>query len=191
MTNIQFVLSEDINQEVERHLRSYRTASRAQCVLLLAKTGHLITQEGFTSSFNVQSIAALIGGIFSSTQALAKLVGEDKFKVMFQEGKHWNVYFCLVAEHFILATVFDKSTVVGMIRNYSDEAEKNLEAPLARAVVSDTAEASQAFSQRMAAARPAPQPGREQEQAPAAGAKEEAMPDFNQAVEDALSKLFS
>lgn len=183
MNNIQYVLSEDINQAVEISMGRYLKDSRASCALLLAKSGHLISQAGFTSNFNVQSIAALIGGIFTSTQALAKIVAEEKFKVMFQEGKTWNVYFCLVSDQFILATIFDKSTVVGMIRHAAGEAERELSPVLARAIVSDTDQAAKDFSENM---------GREPSAVPGApGPQEEALPDFNQAVEDALSKLFS
>jgi predicted regulator of Ras-like GTPase activity (Roadblock/LC7/MglB family) len=182
MSGIQYVFSEAISREVEGGLAAYLKASRSHCVLLLAKSGHLISQAGFTGTFNVQSISALIGGIFNSTQALAKLVGEEKFTVMFLEGRVWNVYFTLVAEHFILANLFDKSTVVGMVRNAASEAEAKLSPVLAGAVVADLVTAEQPEA---AAERAVPPPGL------APLPDEPSMPDFNQAVEDALSKLFS
>lgn len=183
MTNIQYVLSEEIIRAVEQSMAKYLKDSRAHCVLLLAKSGHLINQAGFTANFNVQSISALIGGIFTSTQALAKLVAEDKFKVMFQEGKNWNVYFCLIADQFILATVFDKSTVVGMIRHAAGEADREMSPVLAKAIVLDNEQAGRELAGQMEQKAPtpaAPQP-----------AQEDTAPDFNRAVEDALSRLFS
>lgn len=180
MSGVQYVFTEEASQGVEGQLAAYLRSSRSHCVLLLSKSGHLITQAGFTGTFNVQSISALIGGIFSSTQALARLVGEEKFAVMFLEGRAWNVYFVLVAEHFILATLFDKSTVVGMVRNAAVEAAARLEPLLAGSVVADYAAAEQSEGGRPSAG-PDLSPLRE----------EPAMPDFNQAVEDALSKLFS
>jgi len=181
MSGIQYVFSEETSRGVERHLAAYLKASRSHCVLLLSKSGHLISQSGFTGTFNVQSISALIGGIFNSTQALARLVGEEKFSVMFLEGRSWNVYFTLVAEHFILANLFDKSTVVGMVRNAAYEAGSKLDPLLAEAVVADFVPAEQAGPASGTAASEALAPLRE----------EPSMPDFNQAVEDALSKLFS
>jgi predicted regulator of Ras-like GTPase activity (Roadblock/LC7/MglB family) len=182
MTGIQYVFSEETSQGVEKHLAAYLKASRSRCVLLLAKSGHLISQAGFSGTFNVQSISALIGGIFSSTQALARLVGEEKFTVMFLEGRGWNVYFILVSDHFILANLFDKSTVVGMVRNAAVEAGARLEPLLAGSVVSDFAPAGQDGEEPG-------EPGSPQDLSPLR--EEPAMPDFNQAVEDALSKLFS
>ncbi len=164
-------------------MADYLKETRAHCVLLLSKSGHLINQTGFTGTFNLQSIAALIGGIFTSTQALAKLVSEEKFKVMFQEGKKWNVYFCLIAGQFILATIFDKSTVVGMIRHAAAEADRKMAAHLLKAIVLDADQASKDFSESMISSVDV--------SAASAAAREETVPDFNRAVEDALSKLFS
>ena len=179
MNGVSFVFSEEVSRATDVLLQQYLKQSKSRCVLLISKSGHLISQFGFTSNFNVQSIAALIGGIFTSTQSLAKVVNEDKFSTMFQEGKNWNVYLTLLADQFVLATIFDKTTVVGMIRHAAGEAQKELEPFLLRALVADE--------------EPAPQPPA----APAYGAPppiaadEPALPDFNKAVEDALSKLFA
>lgn len=183
MTNIQYVLSEEINQAINLIMAGYLKETRAHCVLLLSKSGHLINQAGFTNTFNLQSIAALIGGIFTSTQALAKVVSEEKFKVMFQEGEKWNVYFCLTADQFILATIFDKSTVVGMIRHAAAEADREMAPHLVKAIVLDADQASRDFSEKMNLPVDI--------SATSSAAREEALPDFNRAVEDALSKLFS
>jgi predicted regulator of Ras-like GTPase activity (Roadblock/LC7/MglB family) len=180
MTNLQFVISEEIIQAIEREMLQYIKASRAKCAILLSKNGHLISQSGYVSDFNLQPISALIGGIFSSTQALARLVREEKFKVMFQEGSKWNVYFCVVAEHFILATIFDKSTVVGMVRHAAAETEKALAPHLEKTL---TAEEDVSPLADFDAGGPAP------EQVPDGSGI--TLPDLNKEVEDALSKLFS
>jgi predicted regulator of Ras-like GTPase activity (Roadblock/LC7/MglB family) len=180
MTNLQFVISEEITVAVEREMALYIKASRAKCAILLSKNGHLISQSGYVADFSLQSISALIGGIFSSTQALARLVKEEKFKVMFQEGSKWNVYFCLVGEHFILATIFDKSTVVGMIRHAAAETEKAL-APHLEKTLSDEGDNTPLAEEET--------PGTPSFQARESQGIE--LPDLNQEVEDALSKLFS
>jgi predicted regulator of Ras-like GTPase activity (Roadblock/LC7/MglB family) len=185
MSDVQFIFTEEVSQAVDALLEKYLKQSKSRCVLLIAKSGHLINQFGFTSSFNVQTIAALIGGIFTSTQSLAKLVAEDKFSTMFQEGKNWNVYFTLVADQFILATIFDKTTVVGMIRHAAGEIQRELEPQLLKALVVEEspppAPVTFVPAAHPFAAAPAAPP---QPDAPE-------LPDFNKAVEDALSKLFA
>jgi predicted regulator of Ras-like GTPase activity (Roadblock/LC7/MglB family) len=179
--NVQFVISREVTEAVEREMAAYVKASRANCVVLLSKSGHLVSQSGYVSNFNLQSIAALIGGIFTSTQALARLVQEDKFKVMFQEGQKWNVYFCLLSEQFILATIFDKSTVIGMIRHAAAEAEKALQPYLDQAVVTEDSQLPVTpLEESKSGSSPVPGPGAEIN-----------LPDLNKEVEDALSKLFS
>ncbi|GEM_PF-1260623 len=188
MSDVQFIFSEEVSRASDALLEKYLRQSKSRCVLLISKSGHLISQFGFTSSFNVQAIAALIGGIFTSTQSLARLVAEEKFSTMFQEGKNWNVFFTLVSGQFILATIFDKTTVVGMIRHAAGEVQRELDPLLARALVVEEEPAPApapasfvAAAHPFAAAPPAP--------APADGEPE--LPDFNKAVEDALSKLFA
>jgi predicted regulator of Ras-like GTPase activity (Roadblock/LC7/MglB family) len=187
MSDVQFIFTEEVSRAVDVLLAKYLKQSKSRCVLLISKSGHLISQLGFTSNFNVQTIAALIGGIFTSTQSLAKLVAEDKFSTMFQEGKNWNVYFTLVADQFILATIFDKTTVVGMIRHAAGEIQRELEPQLLKALVEDElpppapAPATFVPVAHPFAAAPSSQPQ----------ADEPELPDFNKAVEDALSKLFA
>ena len=180
MNGVSFVFSEEVSRATDAQLQQYLKSSKARCVLLISKSGHLISQFGFTSNFNVQSIAALIGGIFTSTQSLAKIIAEEKFATMFQEGKNWNVYLTLLADQFILATIFDKTTVVGMIRHAAGEAQKELEPFLLRALVADEEPAPQPPAAAVHGAPP-----------PAAAAGDLELPDFNKAVEDALSKLFA
>jgi predicted regulator of Ras-like GTPase activity (Roadblock/LC7/MglB family) len=188
MSDVQFIFTEEVARAVDALLEKYLKQSKSRCVLLISKSGHLINQLGFTSSFNVQTIAALIGGIFTSTQSLAKLVAEDKFSTMFQEGKNWNVYFTLVADQFILATIFDKTTVVGMIRHAAGEIQRELEPQLLKALVTEeeTPPAAPVPVTFVTAAHPFAT-------APAAQSPvdEPELPDFNKAVEDALSKLFA
>ncbi|MCU0606525.1 MAG: hypothetical protein MUF78_03695 [Candidatus Edwardsbacteria bacterium] len=189
MSDVQFIFTEEVSREVDALLQRYLRQSKARCVLLIAKSGHLINQFGFTSSFNVQPIAALIGGIFTSTQSLARLVAEEKFSTMFQEGRTWNVYFTLLADQFILATIFDKTTVVGMIRHAADDVRQELEPQLLKTMVVE--EEAPAQPPPPPAFVPAAHPFAGTAPATAQPAAEPELPDFNKAVEDALSKLFA
>ncbi|MDI6740736.1 MAG: roadblock/LC7 domain-containing protein [Candidatus Edwardsbacteria bacterium] len=183
MSGVQFVFSEEVSQAVDALLESYLRQSKSRCVLLISKSGHLINQFGFTNTFSVQPIAALIGGIFTSTQSLARLVAEEKFSMMFQEGRNWNVYLSLLADQFILAAIFDKTTVIGMIRHAAGEIQHELEPQLLKALVAEEETPPAPAATFTPAAHPfAAAPGQ-----PA----DAELPDFNKAVEDALSKLFA
>lgn len=122
----QFVLTEEIEKRVESSLKKFMTNSRARCALLITRSGQMISQFGFTTHLNTLTLSALVAGIFSTTQELARLLGESKFKSFFQEGKIWNIHFILVGEDLIFATLFDRNTVLGVIQISAMEVAEEL-----------------------------------------------------------------
>jgi len=126
MASEQFVLTGTMSQGIDSALRKFIGDSRARCALLLTHSGQLVGQVGFTSHLNVLSLCALVAGIFTTTQELARLIGESKFKSLFQEGKGWNLHFTLVSEDLIFATLFDKKTVIGAVQISASEASDRI-----------------------------------------------------------------
>ncbi len=126
MASEQLVLTEEMSRGIDVALRKFIGDSRARCALLITHSGQLVGQVGFTAHLNVLSLCALVAGIFTTTQELARLIGESKFKSLFQEGKTWNLHFTLVSEDLIFATLFDKKTVIGAVQVSANEAAERI-----------------------------------------------------------------
>jgi predicted regulator of Ras-like GTPase activity (Roadblock/LC7/MglB family) len=126
MGSEQWVLTGEMSQGIDAALRKFIGDSRARCALLITHSGQLVGQVGFTAHLNVLSLCALVAGIFTTTQELARLIGESKFKSLFQEGKTWNLHFTLVSEDLIFATLFDKKTVIGAVQVSANEASERI-----------------------------------------------------------------
>jgi predicted regulator of Ras-like GTPase activity (Roadblock/LC7/MglB family) len=126
MASEQWVLTGEMSQGIDAALRKFIGDSRARCALLITHSGQLVGQVGFTAHLNVLSLCALVAGIFTTTQELARLIGESKFKSLFQEGKSWNLHFTLVSEDLIFATLFDKKTVIGAVQVSANEASERI-----------------------------------------------------------------
>ena len=126
MGSEQWVLTGEMSQGIDTALRKFIGDSRARCALLITHSGQLVGQVGFTAHLNVLSLCALVAGIFTTTQELARLIGESKFKSLFQEGKSWNLHFTLVSEDLIFATLFDKKTVIGAVQVSANEASERI-----------------------------------------------------------------
>jgi len=126
MGSEQWVLTGEMSQGIDTALRKFIGDSRARCALLITHSGQLVGQVGFTAHLNVLSLCALVAGIFTTTQELARLIGESKFKSLFQEGKTWNLHFTLVSEDLIFATLFDKKTVIGAVQVSANEASERI-----------------------------------------------------------------
>jgi len=104
----------------------------ASYVMLLDKSGQVIATQG---QGNLQrdstALGALLAGAFSSSRHVAELLGESDFKAIFQQGVHESIYTSLIADQWLLVTVFDKLTHIGLVKvlakKVSDELLRILE----------------------------------------------------------------
>jgi predicted regulator of Ras-like GTPase activity (Roadblock/LC7/MglB family) len=116
---------EDI-ERIEKILGGFLKSANAKCALLVDKDGHLVTKQGESSSYDMDTISALVAGSFAATKQMAKLLGEDEFSVMFHQGKKDNIQLSLVGDRTILAIIFDDRTTLGMVRLYAGQVSSKL-----------------------------------------------------------------
>src|SRR5882672_540988 len=116
---------EDIDS-IGKSLNAFLKNANAQCALLVDKDGHLVTKEGASATFDVDTISALVAGSFAATKQMAKLLGEEEFSIMFHQGKKDNIQLSVVGERTILAVIFDDRTTLGMGRLYSSQVSAKL-----------------------------------------------------------------
>ncbi len=116
---------EDIAR-IDEILGDFLDASAAKCALLVDKEGHMVTKRGNTSSFDLDTICALVAGSFAATKEMARLLGETEFTVMFHQGKRDNIQLALVGDRTLLTVIFDDKTTLGMVRLYANETAKEL-----------------------------------------------------------------
>lgn len=88
----------------------------ARAVLLIEKSGQLITAQGQTSTLDTLSLAALISGSFASTKALARLLGEKNFKTLFQQGKTESIFVVALDTTDTVAVVFGENVTIGLVK---------------------------------------------------------------------------
>ena len=111
---------------INRVLQEFLKLSNARCALLVDKEGHMITKQGVTRSFDMDTISALVAGSFAATREMARLLGEDEFAILFHQGKTDNIQLSLVGDRTLLTVIFDDSTTIGMVRLYANETAKRL-----------------------------------------------------------------
>ncbi|HAJ78149.1 MAG TPA: hypothetical protein DCO75_00125 [Fibrobacteres bacterium] len=83
--------------------------------LLITKDTRVLACQGTLSTADTGALAALLVGSFSSTQAIACLIGETEFNTMSHVGKSRNVIVSLVDEDTILVAIFDKNVTVDKV----------------------------------------------------------------------------
>src|SRR5437773_4703742 len=116
---------EDI-EIIGKSLTVFLKNANAQCALLVDKDGHLVTKEGESSTYDMDTISALVAGSFAATKQMAKLLGEEEFALMFHQGKKDNIQLSLVGDRTILAVIFDDKTTLGMVRLYASQVSSKL-----------------------------------------------------------------
>jgi predicted regulator of Ras-like GTPase activity (Roadblock/LC7/MglB family) len=116
---------EDI-AKIDEVLTEFLEVSAAKCALLVDKEGHMVTKKGNTSSFDIDTICALVAGSFAATKEMARLLGETEFSVLFHQGKRDNIQLTLVGDTTLLTVIFDDKTTLGMVRLYATEAADQL-----------------------------------------------------------------
>lgn len=127
------VIHENEAARIGQLLGSFLEESGASEALLIDRSGQLLASSGKTATFDTVSISALAAGAFSSTGAIAELLGETEFSVLFHQGVRESIHVSTVDGETILLAIFNDGTTVGMVRLFAKEACRAIGAVLAEA----------------------------------------------------------
>jgi predicted regulator of Ras-like GTPase activity (Roadblock/LC7/MglB family) len=130
LTNI--VISEAELGNIARILGRLADDTGAGHVLLLDKSGQLISRQGQADQRDVVSLGALLAGAFSSSRQVAEILGERDFRSILQQGVHESIYTSLIGEQWLLVVVFDKQTHIGLVKVLARKVVEELERVLGR-----------------------------------------------------------
>jgi predicted regulator of Ras-like GTPase activity (Roadblock/LC7/MglB family) len=133
MAKAPLILTKTEITQIHRTLLQMLKQSEAKCTILVDADGKCLAKKGFTQNIDTDALAALIAGSFASTRAMASLVGESDFSVLFHQGEKDHIHNILVDNDTILTVIFDDRTTIGMVRLYSKEATKSLQETLLKA----------------------------------------------------------
>jgi len=112
LTNL--IISDHELDTITDALKKLMSDTSATSVMLLDKSGQVISSLGMSTKRNATSLGAFLSGAFSSSRHIAELLGEKDFRTIFQQGVHENIYTTMVDEQWLLVIVFDKLTHIGL-----------------------------------------------------------------------------
>lgn len=113
---MNIIISDRDIVRIERCLDKMLSSSGAHCALLIDRSGQLIASSGDPSTLDVIALSALTAANFGATAEIARLLGEDEFALLFHKGKNENVHFSKIGTEFIMVTLFDDRTTLGLVR---------------------------------------------------------------------------
>jgi len=94
----------------------------ARTTLLITKEGNCIAIAGDISYLDTTALAALIAGMFSATREVARLVGEDQFSILLQQGEKRHIHISLVTDSAMMVVIFEDYQRIGRVRHEARKA---------------------------------------------------------------------
>lgn len=86
-------------------------------VLLIDLAGNiLVSISSAEIEHDVYSLAALAAGNFGAMNAMAKIIGEEDFSLLFHKGEKDSIHFSKVVDDLLLITIFGKDVSLGFLR---------------------------------------------------------------------------
>ena len=102
------------------------SGSQALTALLITKQGTVLSSAGETGYLNTTAVAALVAGMFTATREVARLVGENQFSILLQQGEMRHIHISLVSDDSMMVVIFEDHNRVGAIRHYAKKAAGQL-----------------------------------------------------------------
>ncbi len=86
-------------------------------VILTDMAGNAIAKhDNGKCDLDVMAFTALAAGNFAAVDAMAKLVGEAEFSLLFHKGEKSSIHFSKVNEDILLIAMFGKEISLGLVR---------------------------------------------------------------------------
>lgn len=110
-------------------LEQFVGESDANLAVLINRSGQVLAQHGFDHVLDLVGVASLAAGINASSRALANQLGEDQFEHLHHAGADRQLFlghFETAAGQFMLVTVFDERSSIGLVRLFFEEFVKRI-----------------------------------------------------------------
>ena len=123
---MDIVLMQEDLDGIQECLKRVLAKSGAHSILLIDRSGQLIAHNGDKAPEDSVALAALTAANFGATAAIARMLGEKDFSLLFHKGKEENIHFASFIEDFLLVTLFDNSASLGLVRLHVEKAIQDL-----------------------------------------------------------------
>jgi predicted regulator of Ras-like GTPase activity (Roadblock/LC7/MglB family) len=114
---LEFALDQQQLDEIENVLVHDLIDIGVHCVFLIDMAGNIIANnDNGKLKHDIYSLAALAAGNFGAVSAMAKIIGEDEFSLLFHKGEKENIHFNKILTEFLLITIFGNDISLGFLR---------------------------------------------------------------------------
>jgi predicted regulator of Ras-like GTPase activity (Roadblock/LC7/MglB family) len=111
------IVSQEQLEQIEEILSQKLVKLGVDCAIIIDMAGNIITvKDNGKNKYDIYSFAALAAGNFATVDAMAKLVGETEFSLLFHKGQDSNIHFSKIDDELLLISMFGKDISLGFLR---------------------------------------------------------------------------
>jgi predicted regulator of Ras-like GTPase activity (Roadblock/LC7/MglB family) len=111
------IVSQEQLEQIEEILSQKLVKLGVDCAIIIDMAGNIITvKDNQKSKYDIYSFAALAAGNFATVDAMAKLVGESEFSLLFHKGQDTNIHFSKIDDELLLISMFGRDISLGFLR---------------------------------------------------------------------------
>ena len=129
---MEFLLGQEQLDSMEEILQEDLMELGVHSVLLIDMAGNIIVDlDNGELEHDIYSLAALAAGNFGAVSAMAQMIGEEEFSLLFHKGEKESIHFSKISTDFLLITIFGHETSLGFLRLKVAESIEKIERILA------------------------------------------------------------
>jgi len=119
---LSYILDQEQLDGLEDAMTDKLMSLGVQSVILIDMAGNVIVNlDDGKVRHDVYSLAALAAGNFGAVNAMASIIGEEEFSLLFHKGKTENINFTKIMDDFLLVSIFGNDVSLGYLRLKIDE----------------------------------------------------------------------
>lgn len=120
------IVGEEESELIERCLTRLMEETGASYSMLLDRAGQILASNGDVHEGEMMHLGALLAGSYASSREMARLLREDNFRVMVQEGAREKIFTETVDDRWLLVVVFDHQAHLGLVKVLAKRATQSL-----------------------------------------------------------------
>lgn len=110
------VVTEEDTAQITACLQRLIADSGASYSMVLDRAGQVLAWESDSIRPEMQHLGALLAATYASTREMARLLNEDGFRTLLQEGLREKIFTETVQDDWLLVVIFDHQAHLGLVK---------------------------------------------------------------------------
>jgi len=111
-----YSLSEETIKIIERNIQKLLRKARPKCVLLIEKSGYIITSKSEVDFKQPENMGAIAAGILTALQSTVSFVNATELTITFHNSSVDRIHFVMLTPKIFLVVLYDNQTPLKKMR---------------------------------------------------------------------------